>query len=112
MNDEIQEQDIWLAPFPYEEDPSIVKKRPVAIIDVSDPEFALCVKVTKAEPRDCYDTKIERWRVAKLNFPSTARSSKFMLIEKRKFIKRIGVMDFDDYTEVMNKFTRYVEDHR
>ena len=112
MNDEIQEQEIWLATFPFEEDSSKVKKRPVAILDASDPNEVLCVKVTTAKPRDQYDTSIEKWAEADLDFPSTARSSKFQMMDRKKLRKKIGVMHFDDYKEVMKKFMMYVEDHR
>ena len=54
--------EIWFADFPYEEDATITKKRPVIILNV-EPLEVLSVKVTSQDVRyeDKYDTPIQYW---------------------------------------------------
>lgn len=55
--------EIWFAKFPFEEDPSIEKERPVIILNV-EPLEVLSVKVTshKIRNEDEYDIAIEHWQ--------------------------------------------------
>lgn len=49
--------EVWYANFPYEENPTIVKRRPVIILNVDTLE-CLSVKVTSHEVRDEDDQQI------------------------------------------------------
>jgi len=72
----MQPWDLWFAAFPYEEDPAIIKNRPVIILMV-EPLQVLSVKVTSVEARDNdpFDTPIIEWQYAGLKSPSCARVS-------------------------------------
>lgn len=74
---QINQWDIWLTDFPYEEDPTQFSSRPVIVLSV-EPLWLLSVKVTKHKPRsyDKYDIEIKKWSESGLNEPSTARISK------------------------------------
>lgn len=102
--------EIWFAEFPFEEDPTIVKERPVIILNV-EPLEVLSVKVTSHEVRDKdqYDTPILYWKEAGLNKPSVARISKTMLLDKQNFKNKIGTLHNDDKVSVLTTYTEYLK---
>ena len=103
--------EVWFADFPFEEDPSIVKKRPVIILNV-EPLEVLSVKVTSQRPRaaDKYDTPIIHWRYAGLSKPSVARISKTMFLDKDKFKMKIGTLHDEDKVSVLTRYTEYLKE--
>lgn len=103
----IKDGEVWMADFPYEEDNTIVKYRPVVILDVNQ-GIALSTKVTTSEPRDKYDVKIIYWSEAGLRFESTARASKTIFVPKTQFKRRLGELKTSDFETVKQKFTEYV----
>lgn len=71
--------EVWRIPFAFEEDPSLIKERPVVIAGVSqDRAVALALKVTGHGPRPEYpgEVRILDWEAAGLSKPSTVRCSK------------------------------------
>lgn len=102
--------EIWFAKFPFEEDPSIEKERPVIILNV-DPLEVLSVKVTSHNVRnkDEYDIAIEHWQEAGLRKPSVARISKVMFLDNNKFEYKIGTLHEDDQTSIFAKYREYIE---
>ena len=102
--------EIWFANFPYEEDSSIEKARPVIILNV-DPLEVLSVKVTSHDVRDAdeYDVEIIHWQQAGLKKPSVARISKAMFLDVGKFKYKIGTLHNDDKVSVLTKYTEYLE---
>ena len=106
--------EVWLINFPFEEDLTQIKKRPGVVLDV-DHEIlkVLTIKVTKHKPKDYdkYDTEIFYWKEAKLKFKSTARISKTMLLDKDKFIHKIGDLHPDDLTDIQNKFIKFMQNN-
>lgn len=105
----MKQWELWMASFPYEEDPSILKKRPVIILNVN-PLQVLSVKVTGQDARDEdeYDTPIVHWRAAGLNRRSVARISKSMNLSHDKFIHKIGDLDHQDATLIMQRFVDFI----
>ena len=95
--------EIWFAKFPFEEDPSIEKERPVIILNV-DPLEVLSVKVTshKIRNEDEYDIAIEHWQEAGLRKPSVARISKAMFLDNNKFEYKIGTLHDDDKVSILS----------
>ena len=104
--------EIWFADFPYEEDATITKKRPVIILNV-EPFEVLSVKVTSQDVRDedKYDTPIQYWSEAGLNKPSIARISKTMFLDKQSFIHKIGTLHNDDKISILTKYTDYLKEN-
>ena len=101
--------EVWYAKFPFEEDASITKERPVIILDVETLE-CLSVKVTSHETRsnDEFDTPITYWKEAGLPKPSVARISKTMNLEKDKFTKKKGTLHKDDRAVIMQRFADFI----
>ncbi len=104
--------EVWWANFPFEEDSSLSKTRPVIVLDV-EPLEVLSVKVTKSKPRpdDKYDLVLTNSTYANLKFiPSTARISKTLKINKSQFKGKIGDLDSVDFEDIKVKYMEYVND--
>ena len=101
--------EIWFAEFPYEEDPTIIKKRPVIILNI-EPVQVLSIKVTSHDVRveDKYDVPITEWQNAGLMKPSVARVSKAMNLDKSKFDRKIGVLCNSDKLTIFAKYQEFV----
>lgn len=101
--------EVWYARFPFEEDVSITKERPVIILNVETLE-CLSVKVTSHEVRDEdeFDTPITHWREAGLKRPSIARISKTVSLTKDKFTNKKGTLHTDDQLVIMQRFTDFI----
>lgn len=101
--------EVWYAKFPFEEDATITKSRPVIILNVDTLE-CLSVKVTSHDIRDNdkFDTPIVYWREAGLPRPSVARISKTINLSKDKFINKKGTLRTEDRVTIMQKFVEFV----
>lgn len=93
--------EVWRIPFAFEEDPSLVKERPVVIAGVSQEKaVAIALKVTGHGPRPEYpgEVRIADWREAGLTKPSTVRCSKRLAyplqgFERATFYGRLSATD-------------------
>lgn len=105
--------EVWLAKFPYEEDHSQSKVRPVVVLDngILEEYKVLSVKITSQMLRDEYDVPLLYWQNAKLRSPSIARSSKFVMLPKGVFIRKLGELHIDDLLLVETKFIEFVENN-
>lgn len=103
--------EIWFADFPFEEDKTKTKHRPVIILSV-EPLEVLSVKVTSHEVRntDRFDIPIQHWREAGLNKPSIARISKTMFLDKNNFKYKIGTLHEEDKVSIFTKYAEYLEE--
>lgn len=101
----IQQWDIWLTDFPYEEDNLQYLSRPVIVLSV-EPLWLLSVKVTKTNPReyDPYDIAIDKWKESGLEHPSTARVSKTAGLSVTNFKKQLGRLHPDERSKIINAF--------
>lgn len=118
-----KEGEVWLARFPYEEDNTQYKHRPVAIvysIEKGEEEFEiteleedsyLATKITSHGVRDddYYDTIIVKWKEANLVKESVARVSKTTLLPRSNFIKKIGDMEESDFINIVTKYSELIQ---
>jgi len=107
----MKQWEVWYAKFPFEENPTIIKERPVIILNQDKETFdCLSVKVTSKEIRDSdsFDTEILHWKDAGLKVPSVARVSKTMNLSKENFVNRKGELHNEDRVNVMNKFIEFI----
>lgn len=102
--------EVWLAKFPFEEDPSKFKMRPVVVLDKDNVVGILSVKVTTHEPRksDPYDTDIVYWDEAGLRVASTARVSKTMRLDESRFKFQLGNLRLEDLQEIQKQYIKYI----
>lgn len=106
----VHQWDIWLADFPYEEDPTQLSSRPVIVLSV-EPLWLLSIKVTKHKVRDfdAFDVAIEKWKESGLKYPSTARISKMARLSTDKFQKQLGTLHPDERNKIINTFYAFVQ---
>lgn len=114
----IKPQEVWLAKFPFEDDLSVKKLRPVIVLTQTDngltvagviEESYLSVKVTGHGVRDDYDSIIVKWKEANLNKESVARASKTMELPRSEFVKKLGVADETDFHNILVKYISFIE---
>lgn len=108
----MKQWEMWFADFPFDDDASIEKKRPVIILNV-DPIEVLSVKVTSHNIRDNdeYDTPIIKWKEAGLDRPSVARISKTRNLTIDKFSHKFGNLHNDDRKNIMQKFAEFINNN-
>ncbi len=90
--------EIWYANFAFEDNPSVIKKRPVLILDNHNFFPILVAKVTKSESRPGYwgEYRIIKWQEAGLDYPSTIRLSKRLILKRIDFAYKIGTLSHLD----------------
>ena len=97
--------DIYWADVPYEEDPSIRKKRPVIIAKDQSPVYVLTLKVTSKEARaeDPGDYPLTYWKEAGLSAPSVVRILKISRLAPEAFGDCIGRVQAADAYAIQEK---------
>ena len=106
----IQPQEVWFAEFPFEEDDSITKERPVIVLSVDDKACAvLSMKVTSAKPYSEFEINLYDWAEIPLHHESTADASDVRLILKSDFRRKIGRLSDDDWDNVTDLYYRYLK---
>ncbi|XID96205.1 type II toxin-antitoxin system PemK/MazF family toxin [Paenibacillaceae bacterium WGS1546] len=97
---------MYFAHFPLEEDSSKFLDRPVIIVVAEDPDLVV-IKITKTAPRtnDPYDVPIIHYKESGLKFPSTARVSKVITIDRSQLLFKIGKLHKDDLKIVIGKLS-------
>ena len=107
---EILPQEVWLAKFPFDEDESLTKNRPVIVLDVDGDECTvLSMKVTSRKPYSEFEIEIFNWAEIPLDHLSTADASSVKLIPKSNFYKKIGRLSDDDWDNVTDLYFRYLK---
>lgn len=108
----MQEWEVWFAKFPYEEDASTEKSRPVIILSV-EPLKVLSVKVTSHSQReyDEYDVPIEKWKETGFDRPSIARISKTIYLTSNKFDWMLGKLLPEDIGAITNAYMKFIEEN-
>lgn len=90
MSKEPEKWEVWFANVRYEDNPTIVKKRPVIIYDKQH-AFIISLKVTGQMPRNNKtEYVLQRWSEAGLDTVSTVRLSKQLKILRSDYIHKIG----------------------
>lgn len=73
-------QEVWFAEFPFAEDETQSKDRPVIVMDVdNDTCKVLSMKITSASPRSEFEIEIFNWEEIPLHHKSTADASEVKL---------------------------------
>ena len=107
---DILPQEVWLANFPFAEDETQSKNRPVIFLDVDDETCSVfSMKVTSKKPYSEFEIELFDWAEIPLDHISTAVASQVIEISKSKFIKRIGRLSNDDWENVNDLHNRYLK---
>ena len=103
-------QEVWFAEFPFEEDDTQSKDRPVIVLDVDDENCkVLSMKVTSSEPYSEFEIEIFNWADVPLHHRSTADASAVRVVLKRKFRRRIGRLSDDDWQNVTDLYIKFLQ---
>ena len=106
----IQPQEVWFAEFPFNEDKTQSKDRPVIVLAVDDESAKiLSMKVTSTPPQSEYEIELFDWSKIPLHHKSTADASRVLRIPKRRFRRKIGKLSDDDWDNVTDLYTRYLQ---
>ena len=106
---EILPQDVWFAEFPFADDPSQSKDRPVIVLDVDDDTCkVLSMKITSSPPRSEFEIELFDWAEIPLNHKSTADASSVRFVAKDDFRRKIGRLSDDDWQNVTDLYAQYL----
>ena len=95
--------EVWYAKFPYEDDKRIEKVRPIVVLRCT-PKRIMAMKLTSHKAREYSDVPIKKWKYTGLIKPTTARTSKHMYLERKKLLRRIGILHNDDRQEIAKRY--------
>ena len=106
----IRPQEVWFAEFPFREDNSQSKDRPVIVLDVEEGDAkVLSMKVTSTSPRSEYEIEIFDWALIPLAHISTADAASVRRIPKRMFRRKLGKLSDADWDNVMSLYAQYLK---
>ncbi len=106
----IQPKEVWFANFPYAEDSSKSKRRPVIVLDVDNESgTVLSMKVTSRSPRSEFEIAIFDWAYIPLDHISTADAASVQNLPKSNFDKKIGWLSDDDWENVTDLYYSYLK---
>lgn len=110
LTKKIYPQEVWFAEFPFAEDETIRKERPVIVLDVDDETCkVLSMKVTSAPPYSEFEITLFDWAKIPLHHESTAVASDVRVILKEDFRRRIGRLSDDDWDNVTSLYYDYLK---
>ena len=105
----ISAQEVWFAEFPFAEDETKSKNRPVIVLDVYDETCTvLSMKITSREPYGEFEIEIFDWADVPLDHISTADVSNVKQLPKSSFRRKIGKLSNDDWDNVTDLYYRYL----
>lgn len=103
-------QEVWYANFPFQEDNTQSKDRPVIVLDVDDEQCkVLSMKVKSAKPRSKFEIEIFDWAIIPLDHKSTADASSVQLIPKGQFRRKAGQLSDDDWDNVTSLYAQWLK---
>ena len=106
----IRPQEVWFAEFPFLDDETQSKDRPVIVLEVDDAVCkVLSMKITSREPFSEFEIELYDWADVPLNHKSTADASAVVYVAKEKFRRKIGRLSNDDWDNVTDLFARYLQ---
>lgn len=105
--------DIYWANFPYEDDPTKQKRRPV-VIAKDGTVYVLTLKVTTHEARthDPYDYPLRYWQESNLPSASVVRVSKLAKLPPSAFGEFIGQIHPYDAIMIQNRMNEFLQNRK
>lgn len=93
--------EIWLASVKFEDDPSIVKDRPVLVID-EDHALYISLKMTSniSRANSSEEYLVQEWEQSGLRKPTVIRTSHKLELCRRDFKRKIGNLSLKDILNV------------
>lgn len=100
----LNKYDVAIVNFPYEDDPTLSKRRPCLIIN-KDTAVLLAAKITGKDVRTAKDYQLINWKEAGLNKPSVVRLDKVADISDFITVKigHLSEEDIDNVEKILNE---------
>lgn len=104
--------EVWWASFPFEER-QMEKERPVIVVGFENNKI-MAIKLTTHNVRryDPFDIPITDWKKAGLNHKPTCRVAHRALIDREKFIGKIGKLSIKDQERVYSLYEKYLREEK
>lgn len=100
--------EVWWGNFPYDDDSSKSKNRPIIILSFdSRSQIVLCVKVTSHPPRNKYDIPLSDWYNIPLNHESCARIEHSLALPIASLSNKIGQLTDRDIKCIDTAYINY-----
>ena len=109
----IKPRQVWMARFPYEDDPTQSKVRPVLVMagdDESERVSVLSMKITSTEPRDKYDFVLDDWALIPIDHQSTICPAHVTALPLSNFKELRGIVSDSDWERATDRFERFLHD--
>ena len=109
----IRPRQVWRARFPFEDDPTQSKVRPVLVMAVDDESqqvSVLAMKITSTEPRDKYDFILEDWALIPIAHESTICPAHVSALPLGNFQELLGRVTDRDWDMVTDRFVKDMND--
>lgn len=106
---------MWFADFPYEEDTTKYKTRPVLVLRVDRTSKTITVMsmmITSTPPRDKYDFILADWSDIPIDHQSTIRPAHIANLPLDNFGDYMGEISIKDWDNAMIRFTQYLNDRK
>lgn len=100
-----------MAKFPFEDDSSQSKVRPVlvlAIDDESERVSVLSMKITSTPPRDKYDFILDDWALIPIDHESTIRPAHVNALPIANFQKLLGYVTDKDWDRATDRYMSFL----
>lgn len=110
----IKPRQVWMARFPYEDEPAQSKVRPVLVLAVDDESVSVSVlsmKITSTEPRDSYDFVLDDWADIPIDHQSTICPAHVMALPVSSFKKKLGNISDGDWERATDRFEKFLRDN-
>ena len=102
-------QEVWFAEFPFEDDPSRSKDRPVIVLRADETDcVVLSMKITSRPPFSEFEIELFDWAQVPLHHSSTADASSVRYVAKEDFRRKIGRLSDDDWQNVLQLYESFL----
>ena len=107
----IKPKQVWFANFPFQEDESITKDRPVLVLTVDKTTVeVISVKITTPEPRTgTSDFRLSDWQEIPLDHLSTIQPSQIRAIPVENFRRMAGILSEADWDRAVLEVKKEVK---
>lgn len=104
----VKPKQVWYANFPFEEDRTQAKDRPVLILDVNKEKvLILAMKITSTKPRNLVDFVLEDWSDIPLDHESTICPTQVRTIPITRLRRLAGHISEQDWQKAVARFMAY-----
>lgn len=104
----VRPKQVWYAKFPYEDDPTQSKDRPVLVLAVDRENVMVAVmKITSTPPRNSIDFSLQDWSDIPIDHESTLCPTQVRAIKINSLRRLAGEISERDWNEALTRLAAY-----